>query len=51
LLVPLVDVMLISALRALDASPWAQACYAANRVPLSGDVTMNMQTDARFHAP
>lgn len=51
LLVPFVDVILIAALRGMDASPWVQACYAANRVPLSGDVTMNMQSDVRFHAP
>ena len=51
LVVPFIDAVLIGVLRRLDLSPGSQLCYAANRVPLSGDVTLNMQSDLRFHAP
>lgn len=51
LVVPFAAEVLLAALRWMDASPWAQTCYAANRVPLTGDVTVNMQSDARFHGP
>lgn len=51
LVVPFVDSLLLGALQWLDASPTSQLCYAARRVPLTGEVTVNMQSDARFHAP
>ncbi|MEN9705555.1 MAG: hypothetical protein RLZZ393_1434 [Pseudomonadota bacterium] len=51
LLVPFIDGILIAVLRHIDDDPFSNRCYVANRVPLAGDATVNMQSDARFHGP
>ncbi len=51
LLVPLVDGVLLSVLRQFTTDLRDQACYAAGRVPLQAEATLNMQSDARFHGP
>lgn len=48
-IVPFAGDALIATLRRLDTELFAQRCYAAGRVPLSGDATVNMQSDARFY--
>lgn len=49
LLVPLVDRLLIGTLRLLSTDPAAQFCYGANRVPLTAEAMVNMQSELRFH--
>ncbi len=49
LIVPFAGEALIATLRLLDADLFAQRCYAAGRVPLAGEATVNMQSDGRFY--
>ena len=49
LVVPFAGEALVATLRRLDSDLFAQRCYAAGRVPLAGEATMNMQSDARFY--
>jgi len=48
-IVPFAGEALVATLRRLDADLFAQRCYAAGRVPLAGEATVNMQSDARFY--
>lgn len=49
LVVPFAEEALLAILRRLDTDLFSQRCYAAGRVPLVGDATVNMQSDARFY--
>jgi hypothetical protein len=44
---PMIDVALVALLRRLDTNPFNQACYRANRVPISGRALLHMQSAAR----
>lgn len=47
LVVPLVDRLLVTLLRALDTDLHSQRCYAALRLPLSAGAAVNLQSDLR----
>jgi hypothetical protein len=49
LLVPLVSQLLVSLLQRLSADAHDQLCLHSGRLPLQAEVTLNMQSDARFH--
>jgi hypothetical protein len=48
--VPFVRQLLLGILGILESDARVLACYAAGRVPLVSEATVNMQSDARFHA-
>ena len=48
--VPFVRQLLLGVLGTLESDARVLACYAAGRVPLVAEATVNMQSDARFHA-
>lgn len=47
LVFPLIDVAVVGILRRFDTNPFHQACYRANRVPISGRALLHMQSAAR----
>jgi hypothetical protein len=47
LVFPLIDVAVVGILRRFDPNPFHQACYGANRVPISGRALLHMQSAAR----
>jgi hypothetical protein len=47
LVFPLIDVAVVGILRRLDTNAFHQACYRANRVPISGRALLHMQSAAR----
>lgn len=47
LIFPVIDRLLLAALRSLDSNPDHHICYAARRVPITSRGIMHMQSDAR----